>query len=315
MSLRKTVEIIRKSRSFILSTHTNVEGDALGSELAMFLLLKRLRKRVYIYNIDKTPFNYKFLPSSSKIQVQPPSDKFDVGIILDCSDVSRLGKSKSAFFRARYLVNIDHHISNSRFGDINFVDPRASSVSELVFRIYKKFFPRIPGNVATCLYTGILTDTGCFTYSSVTPNLHRVVAELLASGISNSKIYHNIFTSFSPDDIAFIGKVLSGLKSDESKRLVWARANQWTDSLFGDLTESIFYNMRLIRDAEVFVLFKKISRSSIRVNFRSRGRIDVNKVAKFFGGGGHKNAAGATIQANRISSVEKDVITFIKKYL
>ncbi len=314
MSLEKIVKIIRSKKSFLLSTHRDVEGDALGSELAMFSLLRRLRKEVYIYNTDKVPLNYKFLPFSSYIQVRPPKKKFEVGIILDSSDIGRLGKARNGFLKTSILINIDHHISNTKFADINWVEPKASSASEMVYKIYKRFFSSISKKASICIYTGIFTDTGCFSYSHTNSSTHKIVAELLSCGISPLKIYHSVYSSFQAEDISFMGKVLSTLKCDSQGAICWVKTQSWRESYFGDLTEVIFYNLRFIKDAKVLVLFKKIGKN-VRVNFRSKDKVDVNRIAKFFGGGGHKNASGATLRENSIFKAEKKVISFIKRYI
>lgn len=315
MSLKKIIKVIKKEKSFLLSTHLDVEGDALGSELAMYLLLKRLRKKVCMYNPQKIPANYSFLPFSSQVQHSPPWEEFDVGIILDCSDISRLGRAKNSFYKTRVLINIDHHISNTRFTDINLVDPYASSTCELVYKLYKKFFPKLNKNVALCLYTGIFTDTGCFTYGSTDPAVHKIIAELMSYGVLAPKVYHNVYGFYKFKDIAFIGKVLSTLKQDKNGKILWVKTDKWRESAYGDLTEAIFHNLRFIKNAQIFVLFKKIGNGTVRVNFRSRGRFDVNKIAKFFGGGGHRNASGTTIRKSSLAAAENKVISFIKKHI
>ncbi|MBN2121005.1 MAG: bifunctional oligoribonuclease/PAP phosphatase NrnA [Candidatus Omnitrophica bacterium] len=314
MSLQKIVKTIKNNKSFLLSTHQDVEGDALGSMLAMFCLLRRLRKRVYMYHGQKVPFNYTFLPFSHLIHRMPPHEEFDVGIILDCSDISRLGRSRNAFLKPETLINIDHHTSNTRFADLNLVEPQASSASEIVYKIYKKFFTKIAKQAALCLYTGIFTDTGYFTYSYTDSYVHRVVSELMDYGVSPTKVYHNVYSSFRIQDIAFLGKVISTLSHDRKGRMCWVKTNRWHESVYGDLTEVIFHNLRFIRDAEVFVLFKKVGNNTVRVNFRSRGKVDVNKIAKFFGGGGHRSASGTSIRNSSIAVVERKVISFIKKH-
>ncbi len=315
MRTKKIIDVIKKNKTFLLGTHRDVEGDALGSTLGMYMLLKRLHKEVYFYHPQKVPYNYQFLPYSEEINNQPPKRSFGVGIILDCSDISRLGKAKNSFINTDILVNIDHHISNTKFADLNYVDPKASSASELVYKIYKKVFPKVSRSVALCLYTGIFTDTGSFSYAPTTSSVHRIVAELMDCGVSPPKVYHNVYSTFKPRDLSFIGKTLSNLKEDSTGKIIWVKTNKWRESEFGDLTEAIFHNLRSIKKGHVFILFKNIKKGSIRVNFRSNGKVNVNKIAKFFGGGGHKNAAGVTIRKESLSSVEKKIVSFVKRYL
>ncbi len=315
MSLKRIIKIIKSNRTFLLGTHQDVEGDALGSVLTMYMLLRRLRKKVYIYHPQKVPINYRFMPSTDEIKQYPPKNKVDCGIILDCSDITRLGNARQAFIQADVLINIDHHISNTKFADINIVEPKASSACEIMYTIYKRFYPKISKDAAVCLYTGIFTDTGSFTYSPTTSYVHKIIAELLNCGVSVVNVYHNIYSSFKTKDVSFIGKVLSSVKEDKTKKIVWAKTDRWIESTYGDLTEAIFHNLRSIRNGEVFILFKKVEKNTIRVNFRSNGKFNVNRIAKFFGGGGHRNAAGASVRNGSINSVEKRIISFIKKYV
>jgi bifunctional oligoribonuclease and PAP phosphatase NrnA len=313
MKTKKIIETITRNKTFLLGTHLDVEGDALGSALGMYLLLKRLKKKVYFYHPQIIPENYRFLPYSGEISSKLPLESFDAGIILDCSDISRLGQAKNNFINTGILINIDHHISNTKFAELNYVEPGASSASELVYKIYKKFFNKVSKNAALCLYTGIFTDTGSFSYTPTTSSVHRIAAELIESGVKPANVYYEVYSAFESQDVAFIGNVLSGLKQDNSGKIVWVNIESWRESVFGDLTEVIFHNLRSIKRGEVFVLIKNIKKNEVRVNFRSNGKVNVDRIAKFFGGGGHKNASGVTIKGESLSEIEKKVISFIRR--
>ncbi|MCM8773118.1 MAG: bifunctional oligoribonuclease/PAP phosphatase NrnA [Candidatus Omnitrophica bacterium] len=308
---RKVIEVISRNRVFLVTAHINLEGDALGSELAMFGLLRKLKKRVFVYNDDITPPIYKFLPYVSVINNDLDRDKFDVALVLDCSDSSRTGKVKDTLSKADCIVNIDHHISNTFFGDINWVDPKASSAAEMIYRLCKEF-KVMNKEIALCLYTGIFTDTGNFTYANTTPYVHRIVSKLTKYSISPDRVYENIHSSCSIDDLKFIGSIIHSLKVDQNNKVCWAIIKNWPKMDF-DITEVIFSIMKFLKDIEVFILFKKIENRKIRVNFRSRSKVDVDKVAKFFGGGGHKRASGTTIE-DSLEAVEKKVISFVRRY-
>jgi len=310
--IKKIIELLRGNKRFLITAHMNLEGDALGSELAMYLLLRKMKKQVIICNHDTTPRAYSFLPHIKVIKNDlDVSNGFDVALVLDCSDSFRTGKVKDYLSRAKIIVNIDHHISNTFFGDLNWVDPKASSASEMIYRLCKEL-KVMDRKIALCLYTGIFTDTGNFTYSNVSSRVHRIIAELFRYKILPDKIYESLHSFCQLKDIRFIGKVLSSIKADSSGKITWALIKYWPKKEY-DLTEVIFSIMRFLRDAEVFLLFKKLGKNKVRVNFRSRSKVDVNRVAKFFGGGGHKRASGTTIFGN-LSSVEKKVITFVKRY-
>lgn len=309
--MKKVIEVIKNNKKFLITAHMNLEGDALGSELATYILLKKLKKQVVVFNNDPAPQAYSFLPCIRVIRNEIDDYKYDVVLVLDCSDSFRTGKVKDYLGRARYIVNIDHHISNTFFGDINWVNPTASSASEMVYHICKKL-KIMNKKIALCLYTGIFTDTGSFSYGNTSSKVHKIAGELIKYGISPNKIYDNLHSFCKLPDIKFIGKILTSLKTDSTRKIVWVLIKHWPKKEY-DLTEIIFNIMRLIKGGEVFVLFKKLERKKVRVNFRSRSKVDVNRVAKFFGGGGHKRASGATIE-DSLYSVERKVIGFIKRY-
>jgi phosphoesterase RecJ-like protein len=309
--LKKIIEKILNSKTFLISAHINLEGDALGAELATYLLLKKLKKRVTICNNDRTPSIYRFLPSSGVIKNYIENERFDVALILDCSDSSRLGDIKNHLGNVKCIINIDHHISNTFFGDINWVNPRLSSASEMVYKLCERF-RIIDRRIALCLYTGVFTDTGNFTYANTTRETHRVVAELLHYNLPVHKIYENIHSLCEPSDLKFISRILSTLRCDAHKKVCWVTIRHWQEKDY-DLTEVIFSIMRLLKNTEVFLIFKKLGEKSVRVNFRSRSYVDVNRIAKFFGGGGHKRASGTTLDCN-LKEAQKKVISFIKRY-
>lgn len=289
----------------------NLEGDALGSELATYLLLRKLHKKVVICNNDVTPKIYSFLPSVEVIKNELEDDSFDVALVLDCSDSSRTGKVKDYLSRAKCIVNIDHHVSNTYFGDLNWVQPNVSSAAEMVYQLCRRL-NIIDKNIALCIFTGIFTDTGNFTYSNTNARVYRIVSHLMKYEIYPDKIYRALHSGCSINNLKFMGRILTSLKTDKTKKICWASVEKWPESDF-DLTEIVFSMMRLFKEGEVFVLFKKMGKSKIRINFRSNGKVDVNRIAKFFGGGGHKCASGTTLE-DTLEGAERKVINFIKRY-
>lgn len=309
--LKKIVEKINTSKSFLITAHMSLEGDALGSELATYILLKKLGKKVVIYNNDPTPDVYKFLPFNRVIKNSIKEEKFDVAMVLDCSDVSRAGVVKDAVSKAGCIINIDHHVSNTNFGDLNWVEPSSGSAAQILYHLCERF-KIMDKNIALCLYTGIFTDTGNFTYANTDAQTHKVVSALMKYNLHPHKIYDTIHSLCNPGDLNFIGQVISSLKFDSSRKICWATIADWHEKNY-DLTEVVFSIMRLLKDPEVFFLFKRVEKRRTRVNLRSRGRVDVNKIAKFFGGGGHKNASGTTVEEPIDKAVRK-VVSFTRKY-
>jgi len=311
MSWEKIVRLINENNSFLIGAHKNPEGDSLGSQLALFILLKDLGKKVAIYNADKVPSNYRFLPFSCWIKTTSPRGNFDVGFVLDCSGSFRLGKIREQFMKkSSLIVNIDHHISNDYFGDVNLVEPTASSACELIFMLYKKMKKDITPEAALCLYSGIFTDTGSFSYNSTSSRVHRIISQLIQKGIKPASVYENIYSSLSSQEMLYVSKIISSLKLSRRGKLCWVKTNLWRQ-FNSDITEVVFYIMRFMRKVEVIIFFKRLAKQVVRVNFRSRGRIDVNKIAGHFGGGGHKTAAGLTLRVS-LDKAEEQVISYIE---
>jgi len=309
--ISKIARKIRECKSFMISAHVNLEGDALGSCLAMCAALKKMRKKAVVFNHDVTPDIYSFLPNASDIRNELAGENFDAAIVLDCSDAARAGKVKDYLSKVGCIINIDHHISNTYFGDINWVDSNASSACEMLYFLCREL-KVMDKNIAECLYTGISTDTGNFTYANATAQTHRVVAQLMQHKINPHKIYENLHSLCVPDDMTMMGHIFSSLRFDARRKICWCLIPHWEDKTY-DLTEIIFTTMRLLKGVEVFILFKRVEKNKVRVNFRSRAGVDVNRIAQFFGGGGHKKASGTTME-DTLESAERKVLSFVKRY-
>lgn len=322
MSLKKVVASLRKNKSFLITTHTNMEGDALGSELAFYGILKKLGKKATIVNEDALPYGYEFLPNTDKIikyKDNLKEIKFDCFVALDCSDLNRTGEVYRLNSQQKPILNIDHHISNQKFGDINWVESRASSCSEMIYKLYQALRLPIDKDTAILLYTGILTDTGSFRYSNVTSFTHKAISELLKFNLDIPKIYKSVYEDIPFEDMKLLAKILPAMKRDAGGRIIWFQIKHnmlRNKKLSFDLSEHILTFGRAIKGVEVVALFKENLgvKNEIRVNFRSQGKVDVNKIAQFFGGGGHKTASGATVRG-KLDDVRRRVLAKIKENL
>ena len=322
MSLKKVVAHIKRNKHFLITTHTNPEGDALGSELALLFLLDKLGKRAVIANEDEVPYEYSFLPGAKRINKFKEALKaidFDCSFILDCSDLKRCGDICSLNLVNKPIINIDHHISNEKFGDINWVEPYASACAELIYKLYKELAIPFDKDTATLLYTGIMTDTGSFHYSNTTSFTHKIASDLLKHKLDVPQIYNKIYGSIPYSDVQLLTRILPSMNLLCDGKIAWfqiKRSILKNRKITFDLTEHILTFGRSIRDVEVVVLFKENpdTLNSVRVNLRSHGKVDVNKVARAFGGGGHKTASGCTIHGE-LNSVRKAVLKKIKESL
>jgi len=322
MSIGKVIDCIKKSRTFLITTHQCPEGDALGSEIALYNLLKKIGKTAVIVNQSPTPREYTFLKGSELIRPFRYNKKFsfDILVMLDCSDKYRCGCVARLVDTCQRVVNIDHHISNDYFGDINWVLPTASSVSEMIYKLYKMLRIQLDIDTARALYVGILTDTGSFRYVNTNSFTHKMAAELLKFHLDVYNIYRNIYEDISFSDILLLSKVILTIKREASGKIITFQIRH--DLLKGkrihfDLTEHVLNFGRLVHGAEVCILFKEQQSKAgrlVRVNLRSRGKVDVNHIAQFFGGGGHKTASGYTVSGS-IEEVKKRTIKKIKERL
>jgi len=306
VSLKRAVECIRKNKNFLITAHTNLEGDALGSELAFYYLVKALGKRAVIVNEDAVPYGYDFLPGLNNIiryKDNLKGIKFDCFAILDCSGLKRCGEVYRINRDKKPVLNIDHHISNENFADVNWVEPHVSSCCEMIYKLYKEMRVAINKPSAFCLYVGMLTDTGSFRYSNTSSFVHKAVAELVGYGLNPAEIYKNIYARVPYEDMKILADILPKMNLLAEGKVVWFEIPRRAlkDKVISfDLSESILNFGRSIKDVEVVVLFKENFglKKEIRINFRSQGKVDVNKIASYFGGGGHRSASACTMRTS-----------------
>jgi phosphoesterase RecJ-like protein len=320
--LKRAAAEIRKHKNFLITVHTSPEGDALGAELAFARLLKKLGKTAVMVNEDPLPQEYNFLPGREDILPYRGLKQkifFDCMAILDCSDPRRAGEVCKLNNENKPVLNIDHHISNTLFADVNYVSPEASSASELIFRLYKELRVPLDRESALLLYVGIMTDTGSFRYSNTSALVHEICAELLRFKVDVRAVYREIYENIAFSDAQFFAGALSGIRLAACGRVAWvevtAKALKEKKITF-DLSDHILSFIRAIRGVEVAALFRENlgKKGEIRFNLRSNGKVDANKIAQAFGGGGHKSAAGCTLPG-KLQDIRRRVIARICKNL
>ena len=321
MGLRKICASIKKYNNFLITAHTNLEGDALGAELSFYALIRKLGKQGIILNEDGIPYGHDFLPGIKRIRkldFKSSSIKFDCLVVLDCADLKRTGDVWKLNKEGKPILNIDHHISNRGFGDVHWVDAGASSCSEMVYRIYKQMRLPISKSEAICLYTGMMTDTGSFRYSNTSSFTHQAVAELLKLGINVALIYRYVYENLALDETKLLIKLLPKINfsTDGSVAYFKLKRGMLKDGVISmDLGDQLLSFGRSIKGVEVVVLFKEgLGKNQVRINLRSHGKVDVNKIASIFGGGGHKTAAGCSLHGD-INKIIKNVLASIQKAL
>lgn len=278
-----------------IACHIDPDGDALGSVIALSRFLARNGKKVWTGWGSKevvVPPQYEFLPGAGALSAPEAfPDSPEVFVAADCGDDGRLDLLKGKFRNAATTINLDHHLSNPRFGDINLVEVGAASSSELVYELIRRMDGVPDTDEATCLYTGIVTDTGRFQHSNTSPATLRAAAALRELGVDHEKVNAEVYESASFSYLHVLGVVLSRARLDDG--LVWSWLRQ--EDLRGldlDETENLIDSLRAVREGKVAVVLKEQPDRTYKASLRSRGEVDVSKVAQAFGGGGHARAAG-----------------------
>lgn len=308
---KRLVEELRKAAEVAVASHVNPDGDGVGSLLALASALCREGKKVWASLPDPGdyPPQYLFLPGR-EILLSPHEfpEAPQVFVALDCSNLERLGGLAERARRSGLLVNIDHHEDNRRFGDLNEVDSEASSTSELITLLLDEAGWEITPDMATCLYTGIMTDTGRFQHRNTGPRAFRAAARLAAAGADVFSAAKEVYENQSLSYLHLVGVVLQRMEITGKRALAYSYITREDLRKTGaslSETEDLIDFMRMARGAEVVALFKELDDGRVRVSLRSRDGMDVGPIARALGGGGHAKAAGYTWDGDIRSGLEK----------
>jgi bifunctional oligoribonuclease and PAP phosphatase NrnA len=293
---------------FVLSSHARPDGDSIGSQIGLALALEALGKDVAIVNRDPVPAQLRMFPGVERIRVAERIDEpFDAAIILECSNLARTGVDGLDQY---FIVNIDHHTGNTSYGAINWFDPSAAACAEMVFDVVEALGAPLTPDLATQLYVGILTDTGSFHYAAVSARTFDICARLVEAGVEPQRVARAVFDSNTVGRLKLFGAVLHTLQIVHGGKLaVMYLDDAMARSTGGssDDTDGLINLPLTVRDIRAVAFLKEISPGQYRVSLRSKGAIDVAEVAKQFGGGGHKNAAGCGLHGTR-EAVEAQIV-------
>lgn len=308
---RPVADLLNKEESFVVATHEQPDGDALGSALALGLILKGMNKRVSVSfgSYPDVPPQYRFLPGVESLANPQDIDPAPAFIAVDCGQVDRLGPLKKLALEAGNLVNIDHHIGNDGYGSINVVLTESSSCGEILFELFE--FLRVADmgvDVSLLLYTAILTDTGCFQYRNTSHRTLEIALSLIKSGaIIPYEIYQKVYESQSFGRLRMMGLAFSKVAFRRESGFIYttitgADLRESGGSL--EEAENLVNHLRSVVGVKVAALFKEMDDGTVKVSLRSRGDVDVNKVAAAFAGGGHREAAGYSYPGKLEKAVE-----------
>ena len=318
-------KIIEKNDFFLLSTHVNPDADAIGSQLAFYHLLKKLNKKVRAINHSATPYNLEFLDEEKVIEKYDSSihqmvfDDIDVVILLDLNQASRIVSLEEKLGKFKGLkICVDHHQDTENIFDLFVGGTNYSATSEIIYDfILETKIVELDYQIALQLYSGIMTDTGSFRFERTSSKIHNIISNLLNTGINPTEIYDKIYDQFKFGRIKLLGEALSSIQQDETGKIAYMiltvdalkRHNTTVDDIDG------FVNYCLsIQKVQIGILFYEL-KDGIKISFRSKGNIFVNKLAVEFGGGGHTNAAGARLFNVKIDDIKEKVISAAQRYL
>lgn len=311
----RILEVIKTSESICVVGHVRPDGDCIGSQLGLTLALQSAGKQVTCWNQDRLPSKLTFLDPKKVIQPPEPGRQFDCVIATDAASLERLGTVSECIRERKVFVNIDHHTSNTRYADINWVAAREPSTGELIFRLLKAGnFPITPA-ISDCLFTAVSTDTGSFQYPSTTPGTYHVAGELVKRGANLAKICDEVYQSFPLARVRLLRHVYNKFRLTHDNRIAyfWLKKADYarTGSNPSD-SEGLIDHIRAIEPVVIACVFEEAEPDLTRISLRSKSAaVDVNRVAQEFGGGGHPAAAGARIQGTPLS-VQRRVIRSLK---
>lgn len=295
-TIQTILQLIDGNRRFLVAAHESPDGDAMASTLALANLLRELGKEVVAYNGDGLPKAFSFLPGSETLCADIGGQQFDVGFVLDAGELRRAGSHLRDCCAT--LVNIDHHPHSEDFGEVYYVDTRAAATAILIYRMMVAGELALSAEVATCIYAAILSDTGSFRYSNADPEAFHVAGALVARGINTWDVASALYETQPEKRLKLLARALATLTVSVCGRYAAVATTlemmRETDS-GPEHTDGFVNYPRSVDGVEVAIYFRQLSATEFKAGFRSKGRIDVGALARELGGGGHHNAAGATV--------------------
>lgn len=301
-AIRQIVEEIRQSRSVLITSHEGPDGDAVGSSLGMAAFLRAIGKEVVVHLADPVPELYRFLPGAESVQRSIPDRDFDLAFVLDVGELRRAGKQFGAFTRIGKIVNLDHHLTCENFGSYNLIDEQAAATGLLVWRVAKAYGFTADYATALCLYVAVLTDTGSFRYSNANREAFEAAGELLEQGGINAWFVSEKLYESQPRErlelLAMALPTLEFIRNGQAASLTVTLAMYAATGASAELTDGFVNYPRSVAGVEVAIFFRQLEERRYKIGFRSKGAVNVATLAQAFGGGGHHNAAGGTVEGS-----------------
>ncbi len=314
----RILEGIREHQTFCVVGHVRPDGDCVGSQLALTLALRGEGKTVSCWNEDAVPGKLAFLDAGHLVQKPRSGQRFDCVIATDSASFERLGTVGSCLGQRKLFINIDHHASNTRYADINWVSAREASTGEIIFRLLKSANWPITPEIADCLFTAVSTDTGSFQYPNTRPSTYNVAGELVKRGAHLAKICDEVYQSFPLSRVRLLQHAYNHFRLTHDNQIAYfwlKKADFARTGADADDSEGLIDHIRAIEPVIVACVFEEMAPDLTRISLRSKSeKVNVSDIAAQFGGGGHRAAAGARIPGGP-ASVQRRVLAAVKKAL
>jgi phosphoesterase RecJ-like protein len=294
VQIEAILDVLRRGQRFLVCSHMRPDGDAVGSMLAMGMLLKQMGKQADLVTADGIPKVHRDLPGANEIRTAESVDgEYDAAILLECDGLLR---TRLLGLERFFLVNIDHHATGREYADLNWIDRGAASVGELVYRLVRAAGATVTPQMASCLYTTVLTDTGGFCYGSTQASTFGLARDLVLAGADPIRIAHNVYFSTPASKLLLLGAALANLKQEDRLAWLWVTAQDLMRTCATDEDCEGIVNFALCAaGVEAAVFLREMPDQRIQLSLRSKGRINVASIAERLGGGGHESAAGCTL--------------------
>jgi phosphoesterase RecJ-like protein len=298
------IRSIRQAKRVVITAHARPDGDAVGSVLAAKMLLDQMGAHAEIVLSDPVPHIYRSLPCSAQIHHRSHAGSgYDTAILLECDSLER---ARLAGLENLFLINIDHHVSGRPFADVNWIDTGASAVAEMIYRLVLAAGARVTREMAACLYTAVLTDTGSFCYEGTGAHTFDLAAALIRCGAQPELVARDVYFSNPLAKMLLLGRALSNLQIDGNLSWLWVtREDMKSTGAEGEDCEGVVNYAIGIEGVQAAVFLRELEEGQIRLSLRSKGRMNVAKIAERFGGGGHENASGCTLPGPLAAAAER----------
>lgn len=313
--LEKIKDVIDEGKRFLITSHIDPDGDAIGATFAMHWALRGLGKESFVYLADHVPYRYAFLPGPADVMHQCPHEHYDVIFVVDCGNLFRVGKEHERLKSMGTIVNIDHHATNESFGSINLIDEGASSTAEMLYGLFEFMKVAVGYNVAVNIYTAVFTDTGSLRYDNTNSKAFTICEKMLSLGVRPSYVSQMVYENHPKERFVLLGLVFNTLRTFDNDRFAVVHVTEEMFRSTGSTAEYVdgfVEYVKEIRGVDAAVLLRQIEKGRYKVSMRSKGTVNVAEICSIFGGGGHRAAAGCRIDGT-LEIVEEKLLKALRK--